>query len=83
MSCRSGTDFFTHSTEANQNDYRQRLASVENQLKELNANPGSGNRWSPRIITAMKYWYCARTNEELASKLALKGRSGSEHSETN
>src|SRR5450631_110099 len=57
---------------ANQNDYRQRLVSVENQLKELNANPaaavtGSPNNHGDEILVLR------RANEELASKLALKG----------
>ncbi len=57
---------------ANQNDYRQRLVSVENQLKELNANPaaavtGSPNNHGDEILVLR------RANEDLASKLALKG----------
>ena len=57
---------------ANQNDYRQRLSSVEAQLKDLNANPaaavtGSQNNHGDEILVLRK------TNEELASKLALKG----------
>jgi polysaccharide biosynthesis transport protein len=57
---------------ANQNDYRQRLASVDNQLKELNTNPaaavtGTPNNHGDEILVLR------RANEELASKLALKG----------
>jgi polysaccharide biosynthesis transport protein len=57
---------------ANQNDYRQRLVSVESQLKELNTNPaaavtGSPNNHGDEILVLR------RANEELASKLALKG----------
>lgn len=56
---------------ANQNDYRQRLASVESQLKDLNANPaaitGTPNNHGDEILVLR------RANEELATKLALKG----------
>ena len=57
---------------ANQNDYRQRLISVDNQLRELNANPaaavtGSPNNHGDEILALRK------ANEDLASKLALKG----------
>jgi uncharacterized protein involved in exopolysaccharide biosynthesis len=57
---------------ANQNDYRQRLASVESQLKDLNTNPsaaitGSTVNHGDEILALRK------TNEDLASKLALKG----------
>ena len=59
--------------QANLNDYRQRLASVIDQLRELNSNPvpatnaNSGNHGDEILVLR-------RTNEELASKLALKGR---------
>jgi succinoglycan biosynthesis transport protein ExoP len=58
--------------QANQNDYRQRLASVNDQLKELNTNPaaitgGSFSNHGDEILVLR------RTNGELASKLALKG----------
>ncbi len=57
---------------ANQNDYRQRLTSIEEQLKELNTNPaaaitGSTGNHGDEILVLR------RANEELASKLALKG----------
>ena len=57
---------------ANQNDYRQRLASVESQLKDLNTNPaaavtGTPNNHGDEILVLR------RANEDLASKLALKG----------
>jgi succinoglycan biosynthesis transport protein ExoP len=57
---------------ANQNDYRQRLSSVDNQLKELNTNPaaaitGTPNNHGDEILVLR------RANEDLASKLALKG----------
>ncbi len=58
--------------QANLNDYRQRLASVIDQLRELNSNPvqaanaNSGNHGDEILVLR-------RTNEELASKLALKG----------
>jgi polysaccharide biosynthesis transport protein len=57
---------------ANQNDYRQRLNSIENQLKELSANPaaavtGTTNNHGDEILKLR------RTNEELATKLSLKG----------
>jgi polysaccharide biosynthesis transport protein len=58
--------------QANLNDYRQRLISVNDQLRELNANPsaitgGLTNNHGDEILALR------RTNEELASKLALKG----------
>jgi Mrp family chromosome partitioning ATPase len=58
--------------QANQNDYRQRLASVNDQLKELNTNPaaitgGTFSNHGDEILVLR------RTNGELASKLALKG----------
>ena len=58
--------------QANLNDYRQRLISVNDQLQELNANPaaitgGLTNNHGDEILALR------RTNEELASKLALKG----------
>lgn len=58
--------------QANLNDYRQRLISVNEQLGELDTNPsavtgGSTNNHGDEILALR------RTNEELASKLALKG----------
>jgi Mrp family chromosome partitioning ATPase len=58
--------------QANLNDYRQRLISVNDQLRELEANPsavtgGPTNNHGDEILALR------RTNEELASKLALKG----------
>jgi polysaccharide biosynthesis transport protein len=58
--------------QANLNDYRQRLISVNDQLREIDANPaaitgGSANNHGDEILALR------RTNEELASKLALKG----------
>jgi len=58
--------------QANLNDYRQRLASVIDQLRELNSNPtvvptAPVNNHGDEILVLR------RTNEELASKLALKG----------
>jgi succinoglycan biosynthesis transport protein ExoP len=58
--------------QANLNDYRQRLISVNDQLRELDANPaaitgGLTNNHGDEILALR------RTNEELASKLALKG----------
>jgi hypothetical protein len=58
--------------QANQNDYRQRLSSINEQLKDLNANPAaisglpSGNHGDEILVLR-------RANEDLASKLALKG----------
>jgi uncharacterized protein involved in exopolysaccharide biosynthesis/Mrp family chromosome partitioning ATPase len=58
--------------QANQNDYRQRLASINDQLRELNTNPYAltggpvGNHGDEILVLR-------RTNEDLASKLALKG----------
>src|SRR5450432_1317259 len=58
--------------QANQNDYRQRLASVNEQLRLLDGDPaalteGSPNNHGDDILVLR------RTNEELATKLALKG----------
>jgi uncharacterized protein involved in exopolysaccharide biosynthesis/Mrp family chromosome partitioning ATPase len=58
--------------QANLNDYKQRLQSVIDQLREMNANPASTsvapvNNHGDEILTLR------RTNEDLASKLALKG----------
>jgi polysaccharide biosynthesis transport protein len=58
--------------QANLNDYRQRLISVNDQLHELDTNPaavtgGLSNNHGDEILALR------RTNEELASKLALKG----------
>jgi succinoglycan biosynthesis transport protein ExoP len=58
--------------QANLNDYRQRLISVNDQLREFDANPaaitsGLTNNHGDEILALR------RTNEELASKLALKG----------
>ncbi len=58
--------------QANLNDYRQRLISVNDQLHELETNPsaatgGITNNHGDEILALR------RTNEELASKLALKG----------
>lgn len=58
--------------QANLNDYRQRLISVNEQLREIETNPtavlGTAvNNHADEILTLR------RTNEELASKLALKG----------
>ncbi len=58
--------------QANLNDYRQRLISVNEQLRELDTNPsavtgGLTNNHGDEILALR------RTNEELASKLALKG----------
>ncbi|HTB24095.1 MAG TPA: AAA family ATPase [Puia sp.] len=58
--------------QANLNDYRQRLISVNDQLHELETNPsaatgGLNNNHGDEILALR------RTNEELASKLALKG----------
>ncbi len=58
--------------QANLNDYKQRLQSIIDQLRELNANPTSTvtvpvNNHGDEILVLR------RTNEELASKLALKG----------
>lgn len=60
------------SQQANLNDYRQRLQSVIDQLREINANPGTNvvgtvNNHGDEILVLR------RTNEELASKLAQKG----------
>jgi polysaccharide biosynthesis transport protein len=58
--------------QANLNDYKQRLASVIDQLRELNANsPGSAN--VPVSNHGDEILILRRTNEDLASKLALKG----------
>ena len=58
--------------QANLNDYKQRLSSVIEQLRELNSN-------SPTSTTPLpsnhgdEILQLRRTNEDLASKLALKG----------
>ncbi len=57
--------------QANLNDYKQRLASVNDQLRDLSINPagsktGPGNHGDEILVLR-------RTNEDLASKLALKG----------
>jgi polysaccharide biosynthesis transport protein len=57
--------------QANLNDYKQRLVSVIDQLRELTANPAAvpvGATSHGDEILLLR-----RTNEELASKLALKG----------
>ncbi|MDP9042715.1 MAG: hypothetical protein M3N30_12100, partial [Bacteroidota bacterium] len=58
--------------QANQNDYRQRLASVNEQLRLMDANPSaltetSSYRHGDEILGLR------RANEELATKLALRG----------
>jgi len=60
------------SQQANQNDYKQRLQSVIDQLRELNANPtvstaNTLNNHGDEILVLR------RTNEELATRLAQKG----------
>jgi polysaccharide biosynthesis transport protein len=58
--------------QANQNDYKQRLASVNEQLRLIDGDPATLNEGSPNNhgddILVLR-----RTNEELATKLALKG----------
>lgn len=58
--------------QANLNDYRQRLISINDQLKDLGTNPasvtgGASNNHGEEILKLR------RANEELASKLSLKG----------
>ncbi|HWY36648.1 MAG TPA: Wzz/FepE/Etk N-terminal domain-containing protein, partial [Nitrosopumilaceae archaeon] len=58
--------------QANLNDYRARLISVNDQLQELNSNPaaitgGTSSNHGDEILALR------RTNEELGSRLALKG----------
>ncbi len=58
--------------QANLNDYKQRLASINEQLLEFNVSPttlpgGPINNHGDEILVLR------RTNEELGSKLALKG----------
>jgi polysaccharide biosynthesis transport protein len=59
--------------QANLNDYRQRLISINDQLQQLSANPaaaitgGITNNHGDEILVLR------RQNDELASKLALKG----------
>jgi succinoglycan biosynthesis transport protein ExoP len=58
--------------QANQNDYRQRLASVNEQLRLIDADPNA----STEVASANhgdEILLLRRTNEELATKLALKG----------
>jgi polysaccharide biosynthesis transport protein len=58
--------------EANLNDYRQRLSSVIEQLREINDN--SGSQAPPPVNShGDEILVLRRVNEELASKLALKG----------
>ena len=57
--------------QANLNDYKQRLASVNDQLRDLTTSPvaskgGPANHGDEILVLR-------RTNEDLASKLALKG----------
>ncbi len=58
--------------QANLNDYRQRLSSIIDQLRELNANPAANTTGIPNNH-GDEILVLRRTNEELASKLALKG----------
>jgi polysaccharide biosynthesis transport protein len=58
--------------QANLNDYRQRLSSIIDQLRELNSNP-VGTTASPSNNHGDEILVLRKTNEELASKLALKG----------
>jgi succinoglycan biosynthesis transport protein ExoP len=58
--------------QANLNDYNARLASINDQLRELDANPsgvisGVTNNHGEEILALR------RTNEQLGAKLALKG----------
>jgi Mrp family chromosome partitioning ATPase len=59
--------------QANQNDYRQRLASVNEQLKEINANPAAISGLPSSGSHGDEILVLRRANEDLASKLALKG----------
>ena len=56
--------------QANLNDYRQRLQSVIDQLREMNANASTGNATNNHGDEIL---VLRRTNEDLASKLALRG----------
>ena len=58
--------------QANLNDYRQRLISINDQLKEIGTNPASltGGVASNHGDEILKL---RRANEELSSKLSLKG----------
>jgi polysaccharide biosynthesis transport protein len=58
--------------EANLNDYRQRLSSVIEQLREINANTGTATV-APANNHGDEILVLRRVNEELASKMALKG----------
>jgi polysaccharide biosynthesis transport protein len=59
--------------QANQNDYNQRLYSINNQLKELDANPNAVLSGSSSNNHGDEILQLRRTNDELGSKLALKG----------
>ena len=61
------------SQQANLNDYKQRLISVNEQLLALNANPSAAITGATSSNHAEEILLLRRTNEELASKLALKG----------
>jgi succinoglycan biosynthesis transport protein ExoP len=58
--------------QANQNDYRQRLSSVNEQLRLIDADPSALNE-GPSSNHGDDILVLRRTNEELATKLALKG----------
>ncbi len=58
--------------QANLNIYTQQLASVIDQLRELNANPTTGTTAAPSNH-ADEILQLRRTNEELAAKLGQKG----------
>jgi succinoglycan biosynthesis transport protein ExoP len=58
--------------QANQNDYRQRLASINEQLRLIDADPAASTE-GPSTNHGDEILILRRTNEELAAKLALKG----------
>ena len=58
--------------QASLNDYKQRLQSVIDQLREINANPTSAVN-APAINHADEIMVLRRTNEDLAARLAQKG----------
>jgi polysaccharide biosynthesis transport protein len=60
------------SQQASLNDYKQKLQSVIDQLRELNANPGS-TAVTPVNTHGDEILVLRRTNDELATKNAQKG----------
>jgi succinoglycan biosynthesis transport protein ExoP len=59
--------------EANLNDYRQRLSSIIEQLREINSNTSTPATTVPINSHGDEILTLRRINEDLAAKLALKG----------